>query len=367
MHIHSLTYNNIQLKAYTSVRGSSEIDETSVGSVAFYNASVNNFLLLVGRTNLARTPLLLAITAALLTCCAALGVPMAVYMTYNQLGADQSGVNCKYFIKGFVLVLFVGVPAAIVYDLWNIAVIDIESLWTKIFVLVVGTIAVLFSFITGFFIVYMKTCRGNCTMSRRSCLCMLVQSLSIGLLIAFSELLALHGMFNVMFLLLIASPQHITVSVVFYGTGFFSCVVITALMLVLLDDCGCCACSCAIVEADSTSTAQNDTNATSTTTTMEIEEGNLRTGISTYLGTFYVMLFFIAVYLFLVSFIYCFSEFISVVNSGSSESYIATLTPSVILAVVGAFLTYIIRRKTQKTAQKPSLDNIIKDAVDNVD
>ena len=353
----------MQLKAYTSVRGSSEIDETSVGSVAFYNVSVNEFLLLVGRTNLARTPLLLTLTAALLTCCAALGVPMAVYMTYSQL-EDQSGV--KYFIKAFVLVLFVGVPAALVYDLWNIAVIDVETLWITIFILVAGTIAVLFGFITGFFIVYMKTCRGNCTMSRRSCLCMLVQSLSIGLFIIFCELLALHGMFNVMFLLLIASPQHITVSVVFYGTGFFSCVVITALMLVLLDDCGCCACSCAIAEADSTSTAQNDTNATSTTTTMETEEGNLRTGTSTYLGTFYVTLFFIVVYLFLVSFIYCFSEFISIVNSGSSESYIATLTPSVILAIVGAFLTYIIRKKTQKTTQKPSLDNIIKDTVDNV-
>ena len=324
------------MRAYTAKRGSSEIDETLIGSVAFYNASVDDFLLLVGRTDLGRTPWQLTITAGLLTCCAALGVPLAVYITYGQLGVDQSGV--QYIIKGLMIVLLFAVPAAVAYDLWNLLMINVSTPWLKFSIIIAGTIAGIFGFISAFFIVCTKNCHGIC-MSRHPCLSLLVQSLSIGLLIFFSELLALHGMFNIMFLLLIASPQHITVSVVFYGTGFFSCVVMAALMILLLDDYCCRGCTIVDRNDSNNSTAHNDA-----------EGGNSHTGTHTKscncLGASYIMLFSTVVFLFLLSFIYCFSEFTSFVNSSSSESYIATLTPSVILAIVGIFLTYIIKRKT---------------------
>ena len=66
----------------------------------------------------------------------------------------------------------------------------------------------------------------------------------------------------------------------------------------------------------------------------------------TCLTTSYLILFFTLVYAFLAAFIYCFSEFISFSNSGGGGgSYIATLTPSLLLTGLGIFLTFILKKQ----------------------
>ena len=313
-----------------SARSNEGIDETLVGSIAFYNASQDDFFLLVGNTDLGQTPLLLTISGTLLVLCAAFGVPMAIYAAYDsgKLGESQSSIT--YFIGGFVLVLSFAVPVACGYDIYNIRSLDgiIQSDWIKYLTVSGGSAVVVYGFIAGFAIAYLK--RKVWLITNNTTVSVIIQALGIGLTVSFSELMAFHGMFIVFFLLLTSSPQHITVSIVFYGAGFFSCVVITALFLVLLIN--------RYNNHSTLSTRKGTDNSHSSANKLKCY---------TYLSTSYLILFFTLVYAFLAAFIYSFSEFISFSNSGGGGgSYIATLTPSLLLTGLGIFLTFILKKQT---------------------
>ncbi len=312
-----------------SARSNEGIDESLVGSIAFYNESQDDFFLLVGNTDLGQTPLLLTISGTLLVLCAAFGVPMAIYAAYDsgKLGEPQSSI--KYFIGGFVLVLYFAVPVACGYDIYNIRSLDgiIQSDWIKYFTVSGGSAVVAYGFIAGFAIAYLK--RKVWQITSNTAVSVIIQALGIGLTVSFSALMAFHGLFIVFFLLLTSSPQHITVSIVFYGAGFFSCVVVTALFLVLLVN---------RYNNHCTSSARQRS-----TDNSQFSANKLK--FYTCLTTSYLILFFTLVYAFLASFIYSFSEFISFSNSGGGGSYIATLTPSLLLTGLGIVLTFILKKQ----------------------
>ena len=306
----------MQLRAYMSARSNKSIDETLVGSIAFYNASQDDFLLLVGNTDLGQTPLLLTISGTLLILCAAFGVPMAIYAAYDHYDSGKLESSIKYFIGGFVLVLSFAVPVAYGYDIYNFRSLDgtIQSDWIKYVTVSGGSAVIVYGFIVGFAIACLKRNSKVWLITDITVVSVIIQALGIGLTVGFSALIAFHGYFIVFFLLLTSSPEHITVGIVFYGAGFFSCVVITALFLALLKrlryknhDKKCCTC----------------------------------------LATSYLIFFFTLVYAFLVAFIYSFSGFISFSNScGGGGSYIATLTPSMLLTGLGIFLSFILKKQT---------------------
>lgn len=330
----------MQLRAYMSARSNEGIDESLVGNIAFYNSSEDDFFLLVGDTDLGQTPLLLTISGTLLILCAAFGVPMAIYAVYdidiNKLVESQSSI--KSFIRGFVLVLCFAVPAAVGYDMYNVRSLGgiIQSKWIKYFTVSGGSAVIVYGFIAGFVIVYLN--RKVWMITNNTVVSVIIQALGIGLTVAFSELMAFHGLFIVFFLLLTSSPQHITVSIVFYGAGFFSCVVITALFLVSLIN----RYNNHLKLASSTQWSAN------------------RLKCYTCLTTSYLIFFFTLVYSFLAAFVYSFTEFISFANSGDGSSYIATLTPSLLLTVLGIFLTFILKKQTslhEGIAKKDSQDN----------
>lgn len=330
----------MQLRAYMSARSNEGIDESLVGNIAFYNSSEDDFFLLVGNTDLGQTPLLLTISGTILILCAAFGVPMAIYAVYdidiNKLVESQSSI--KYFIGGFVLVLCFAVPVAGGYDIYNVRSLGgiIQSKWIKYFTVSGGSAVVVYGFIAGFVIAYLK--RKVWMITNNTVVSVIIQALGIGLTVAFSELIAFHGLFIVFFLLLTSSPQHITVSIVFYGAAFFSCVVITALFLVSLIN----RYSNHLKLASSTQWSAN------------------RLKCCTCLTTLYLIFFFTLVYSFLAAFVYSFTEFISFANSGDGSSYIATLTPSLLLTVLGIFLTFILKKQTslhEGIAKKDSQDD----------
>ena len=308
-----------------SARSNEGIDESLVGSIAFYNASQDDFFLLIGDTDLGQTPLLLTISGTLLVLCAAFGVPMAIYAAYDsgKLGESQSSI--KYFIGGFVLVLSFAVPVACGYDIYNIRSLDgiIQSDWIKYLTVSGGSAVVVYGFIAGFAIAYLK--RKVWLITNNTAVSVIIQALGIGLTVSLSALMAFHGMFIVFFLLLTSSPQHITVSIVFYGAGFFSCVVVTALFLVLL---------------------VNRYNNHFASSARKGHSSANKLKCYTCLTTSYLIFFFTLVYAFLAAFIYSFSEFISFSNSGGGDSYIATLTPSLLLTGLGILLTFILKKQT---------------------
>ena len=310
-----------------SARNNEGIDQSLVGSIAFYNASQDDFFLLVGNTDLGQTPLLLTISGTLLVLCAAFGVPMAIYTAYDdQFGDSQPSI--KFFIGGFVSVLLFAVPLAIGYDIYNIRSLDgiIQSKWIKYFTVFGGTAVIVYGFVAGFVIAYLK--RKILIGKKYTLICVIIHALGIGLTVSFFVLVAFHGLFVVFFLLLTSSPQHITVSIVFYGASFFSCVVITALLLVLL-----------VNRYDNHLASSNDANCPCLST-------NKQKCYITCLTTSYLIFFFTLVYLFLAAFVYGFSQFISFSSSGGGGSYIATLTPSLLLTVMGLGLTFILNKQT---------------------
>ena len=313
-----------------SSRSNEGIDGSLVGRVAFYNASEDDFLLLVGDTDLGQTPLLLTISGIPLVLCAAFGVPIAIYIAYDigKLSKLQSSVN--YFIGGFVLFLCFAVPVVIGIDIENLRSVSniIQSEWIK-YITVLGISGVtVYGFIAGFIIAYLK--RKVWMISNNTTVSVIIQTFGIGLIVGFSGLLVFHGLFIVFFLLLTTSPQHITVSVVFYGAGCFSFVIITALLLVLLVD----RYNCYL--AISTNKNANKSQSTSTKWRK----------CYICLTTSYLVFFFILVYFFLAAFIYCFSQFVSFSTSGDSDSYIATLTPSLLLTVLGVILSFVLKNQT---------------------
>lgn len=321
----------MQLRAYVSVRNAEEIDPSLVGSIAFYNASQDDFFLLVGDTDLGQTPLLLTFSGTLLVLCAAFGVPMAIYAAYDGslLGESQSSI--KYFIGGFFFVLCFAVPVAVGYDIYNIRSLDgiIQSEWIKFFTVSGGSAVVVYGFIAGFVIAYVK--RETWKIPKKyKFVSVIVQTLGIGLTVTFSSLMAFHGLFIVFFLLLTSSPQHITVSIVFYGASFFSCVVVTALFLVSLVN---------RYKNHIGSSTENDTGSRRSSTNKQ--------KCYTCLTTSYLIFFFTLVYLFLAAFVYGFSQFIPFSNSGADGgSYIATLTPSLLLTIMGIVLTFVLKKQT---------------------
>ena len=319
----------MQLRAYMSARSNEGIDESLVGSIAFYNASREDFFLLVGNTDLGQTPLLLTISGTLLVLCAAFGVPMAIYAAYNSRKLGESQSSIKYFIGGFVLVLCFAVPVACGYDIYNIRSLDgiIQSKWIKYFTVSGGSAVVAYGFIAGLVIAYLK--RKVWMITNNTAVSVIIQALGIGLTVSFSVLMAFHGLFIVFFLLLTSSPQHITVSIVFYGAGFFSCVVITALFLVSLVN---------RYDNHLASSTRKDTD------NSHFSANKLK--FYTCLTTSYLILFFTLVYSFLAAFVYSFSEFISFSSSGDGGSYIATLTPSLLLTVLGIIVTFILKKQT---------------------
>lgn len=311
-----------------SARSNAGIDESLVGNIAFYNASQDDYFLLVGNTDLGQTPLLLTISGTLLVLCAAFGVPMAIYAAYDSSKVGESQSSIKYFIGGFVLILCFAIPVALGYEIYNIRSLDgiIQSKWIKYFTVSGASAVVVYGFIAGFTIAYLK--REVWMITSNTATSVTIQALGIGLTVSFSALMAFHGLFVVFFLLLTSSPQHITVSIVFYGAGFFSCVVITALFLVTLVN------------------RYNKYLASMSSTRRDIDNNHFKLKCYTCLTTSYLILFFTLVYSFLAAFVYSFSEFISFSNSGGGGSYIATLTPSLLLTILGIIVTFILKKQT---------------------
>lgn len=286
------------------------------GTVSIYNETEDDFFLLVGDTNLSQTPFLLTTVTTMLVLCAALGMPMVINVIYTNsiIGNSHSDTIRNYAIVAFVLVLCFIIPLILVYDFYNINTLRdvIQNIWIKHLTLFGAASCGLYGFVAGFVIAYWKS--DKWTISNYTPISIILQGIGIGLVVGFFELLAFHGLFTVFFLLLTTSPQHIAVSIVFYGASLFALIVLTTLLI------------------------------KSFVRTYRINYLENKSKIWTGLSMLYITVVFIFFYIFLAVFVYTFSEFISFTVVGDSSGVIATLAPSALLALFGSGGTYILQK-----------------------